>query len=1031
MEKFLEKLIKYKFLLIISLLIALCLSILSIKSLKIDAIPDITNIQVIINTKTNGLDPEQIERLITFPIENTIMGIEGVDDVRSISKTNLSQITVVFKDGIDIDFARTQVMQRLGMIPNLPQGIKPEIAPKTTALGEILMYRVYLPHASIPTQDDLIYLRTIQDYTIAPFLRKTSGVASIDTNGGYKKEIHINIQPARLAKYGLSLEFIIQKLETIGQNFGGGYIQINDSNVTVKAVSGITNLDDIKKIPLKMTGLGKTLTISDIANVSADYVQRNGAATYKGQEAVLGIVLLQTGSNSYDVTKNVKEAISQITLPDGVAIEVLYDRSFMINASVHTITKNIIEGIIFVIIILFAILRNWRMALIISASIPISCLLAANLIRFFDVSINLMSFGAIDFGLLVDGSVVMVEHIMYEISKNTSEDKQKVVIRAAKEVIWPVIIGISVILMVYLPLMFFTGVEGRTFKPMAMTVICGLVCSLIVAVFIMPVLSYMFLKVPTKTKQDNNSITNRFFTKYDSIITSISSRFYILLTIIVVIIVSTFLGFHTLPMDFIPSLHEGDVILTLVKPITISTDKSIEIQKKSEEIILKHLPNVEVFSRIGSTESGLDAMSVNVGDIFIIPKKSDINHFITNSPSVLSQIENEIRQTFEGVEVNFSFPAKMRFNEVLDGTRADISMKLIGINLQEIFNINNQIMDLLSKNDKITSVSLSEISALTQGKSLQIIPNYQSISNYDLGISQVNRAITTAMSGYNLGILQENNINFPIILHMGEGIKNNPEEIANIPVNLAYGGFIPLKNVTTFKFTDDFSAIPHSFTRRHASLSITLQRNVDPIKFVNDTHKLIKQNIILPNGYYIEWGGKYKNIKSAKDKIVIAVPIIILMASVLMWVVFRNIARVVVVLLLSIISLSGGIIGLYLNGMPLSISAIIGFIVLFGVNVLNAVVMISYLNKIPKNSTAPHIIILMAAKVRFKPIMCTAVSVAAGFIPMLLNAGIGHEAQLPIATVVVWGSISATITTLCIMPAVLIGINIMRKNTHL
>ena len=1025
---------------IICLFALLCLlGLHAAVNIKIDAIPDITNTQVVINTKTGGLDPEQVERTVTYPIETAIFGIKGIKDVRSISKYGLSQVIVVFDDTTDLYWARAQVHEKLNSVQNLPSGLTPQLGPITTGLGEVLLYRVYFEENDKKhlnnTEEELIKLRSVQDYIIAPYLKKIHGIAEVDSNGGFKKEIHINIKPQDLIKHGLTIDILITKLKTIGQNYGGGYIQADDKQMIIRTSSNILSLQDLKNVIIKISPMGHIVRLGDIASVKQEFPQRIGAFLYGGDESVMGIAMMQFGANSKEALDGLKSAISSLKLQDGIKIEPIYTRQFLLDSTIKTVLKNVIEGIVLVIIILCLILRSVRASIIAALVIPITALITAIWMKYLKISANLMSLGAIDFGLLVDASIVIIENSYRQLNSQQSfKQRLEAVCSSLKEVAKPTIIGISIIILVYLPILAFDGAEGKTFKPMALTVIAALLTSLFVAMLLVPVLTALFVKDGHKSHSAYPSHESFAQKHYKNLLFKCLNKPVLIIAPSAALLITCFILFLRLPSEFIPSLNEGDFTITAVKPFDISLDKSSGTQKQIEQTA-KSFDGVEhVFSRIGSSESGLDPMGVNVADMYVITKKDKPHELKKSSEELALNITKKLQELYPEYQFAINQPVKMKFNEILEGSRADLNLKIFGTDLDTLELLTRQIQAIIMQTEGAISAEVPELTALTKNKILEANILYDKLALYDIPISDVNLNLQMAMSGIEVGGFYENQIQFPIIIHMGEDVKNDINYIKNIPVSLELGGSVPISSVVQFTQSNKVVTIARNFAVRYSGLSIALSSKTDTEAFVASVNAKIASQIKLPSGYSIEWGGRFKNTQRAKQKLMIFVPLLLVLIFFILYKTFNSFITASIVYLSIPLALCGGVLGLLIGGVPLSVSAMIGFIALFGIAVLNGIVLISYIiqDAIATNAFAEHQklkdCVLQTAVKRLKPIVATAAVAIFGFVPAVFNGGIGSEVQFPLAVVVIGGIVSSAILTLFLLPSLYCLSNCLSNN---
>ena len=975
----------------------------SLSQVKIDAIPDITNKQVIVNTKTFGMDPAKVEKSVTYPIEAELYGVEGLLEMRSISKFGLSQVVLVFRDDIDIYFARNQVLQRIsGVRDQIPSGMSPEIAPLTTGIGEIIMYRVYNPNG----KDNLMELRTIQKYQFARELKKIKGVAEVDTIGGFERELHLNIDPERIAKYGMTPNKIISQIKTIGENFGGGYIEHDSQQKIVRTSANFKSFEDVMNVPIKIDYNGKALPLKHIVQVSPNSSQRLGSATYRGQEAVIGTVMMQSGANTKEVLVKVKEAIKKINEGSaGAKIEILYDRQFLIDSTIKTVMKNLAEGILLVVGVLCLLLGNFKVGMIVASSLLFCILILSACMSFFGISANLMSLGAIDFGLLVDSSVVLVEYIIsHLIIHKNKKDKAESIAKLSAQVAKPIFVGIAIIILVYVPILMFTGIEGKTFKPMAINVIIAMTASLIVAFLLMPILSYFFIS--TGITHEKHRFFATIIKTYEKLLDKALSNVRLVICICSGFFIFSFLLLTTMSSDFLPELNEGDIAYTIVAKNNASLSKTEEIIRDIEQKIAGEKEVDKTFSRVGISDAGLDLMPQNSADIFVVLK----NEFKSDASKISTRIYQKIKIICTDCEISESQPIKMRFNEMLEGSRADLSLKIFGEDLNELMIITQKIKTLLDKKPEVKEMEEDFINSIRKGSFIDVVPNYTQIAKHQITISDVNNDLKNAMAGVQVGNFYATEFPISIVLHLSEEIRNDISEIGNIPVGLSDGGSLPLSEVTNLRESDDITSIPRLFGKRYSSLSIYLN-DTNYAGFIKKAETEIAKNKIMPNGYYIEWGGRFENLDSAKKQIFVVIPIILLMIFGMLYKMFGDVRKVLVVFSSVPFALSGAIVLLFICHIPITVSVYIGFIALIGISLLNSIILIDTY----KNNND----LRLACLSRLRPILMTAIVASLGFLPMAFGHGIGSEVQQPIAITVIGGIISSTVATLILSPVLI------------
>lgn len=1039
MKYILERILQNRTWIIGIFIVLSLLGIRSMVSLPIDAVPDITNVQVMINTKTGALDPEQIEKTVTYAIETEMSGLPRLEDIRSLSKYGLSQVILVFHEGTDLYFVRQQVSQRLQNLKDqLPEGMTPELAPVTTGLGEVVMYTVTAkPNSALAKKSEaerLLYLRTVQDFLIRPELKKVSGVAEIDSSGGFRKEIHVNAQIEAMERYGLSFEELHRKLKSLGDSYGGGYIQKGGKQIIVRTSSNLPNIEKIGQIPVRLDSRGKPILLKQVANIREDHTQRLGAATYNGQESVLGTALMYIGANSREVSLDVVDAISKLKLPDDVQTSVVYTRSFLVDQTVKTVAKSLAEGAALVIAVLLLLLGSFRAAVVVALAIPVSMLFAVTGMKFFGISANLMSLGAIDFGLLVDGSVVMIENLLRRLEEHRnpealSLDQRFALVRdSALEVAKPVVLGLFIIMVVYVPILALEGIEGKMFHPMAMTVLMALGASLLVAFFLMPVLGYIVLKTPHGEHKESRAFELISRTYRPILFFGINHRAAAVSGATAIALIAAFL-FTRLGSDFIPQLDEGDIVLGLVRDTSISLDKSVDEQRKAEKII-QEFPEVEtVFSRMGTPESATDPMGVNFADTFIILKKdhslwpkvqqADGSSRRREKSELTEAISDRIQKELPGHEVSPTQPIAMRFNEILEGSRADVALRIFGPNLDKLIEYIDASKEIVEKIPGASEAEMDALTALRKSPMMNVALDYDALSKYGVTLQEANSALMMAMGGIQVGNFYEVDRRFPVVLHLDEKSREDEKEIHRIPVALAEGGTVPLSSVAKFTEAPQVTTIARSFGKRYAALSIFL-KDRDVASFVAEAKQKIDSSLKLDSGYTLDWGGQFKNLEKARLRLLLIVPITLLIIFIIL---LRNFVSVRLTLLVysSIpLAVTGGIFSLFVRGIPFSISAGVGFIALLGIAILNSMVLVDFINQLRAKGESVRDAVIHGATVRLRPVVMTALVAGLGFLPMALNTGLGAEVQRPLATVVIGGLITSTLLTLVLLPTLYI-----------
>ena len=1031
-------LIKNKFWVSIFLISLILLGIKAIKELSIDAVPDISPVQVLITTRTGGLDPEQVEKTVTYYIESEMTGLPNVKDIRSLSKYGLSQVIVIFKDGTNIYFARQMVIEKLQSVSgSLPNGLVPQIGSNTTGLGEVLMYTL-LPKKGSELEkkneyEQLQYLHTLQTFRVKPFLKShIQGVVDVDTNGGFKKEIHLALQPRALEKYGINLNDIIERIRTTGENFGGGYIEKNNKQIIVRT-NGKIDLDKLSKMPIKLTGTGHKVKIGDVANVSIRASQRLGAASFQGKQAIIGTLMMLNGENSDRINKKALKAINEIELPNDVELKILYQRGILISKTLKVVFTNLLEGVLFVVLILFLILKNTRAALIVSLAIPLSMLTTVLLMNYYNISANLMSLGAIDLGLLADASLVFIENIVSRLEKVkiknlNSKQKLEIISESAKEVNKPVILGLLIVMLVYIPVLSLEGVEGKMFDPMTKTVLIALGSSLLYAILLLPVLVYLFLfkgNFEHKEGRILKSIENAYLKSLNfALAPKFINKIIILGGIIFFSLISFFI-FTKLGSDFVPPLDEGDMVITISHPIDISLTSTIERQLNIEKIIMQYPEVVHTYSRIGTAESASDPMGVNLVDTFIILKdksswakvkiKNQLRKRTKNE--LFIDIEKKIISLYPTAQALQTQPINMRFNDMLEGSRADISLRIYGKDLEKLILLQNEAKSILSQLKGAREVLLDELTALRLGPVLNIEPNLNELNKYNVHLEDLNNVFKMAMSGEELGSLYDYDLRFTIILKLDDKYRNDFEEIKHIPVPIEHSGNISLGVLANIIEKESVISIARATGRRYAGVGVYLEDDQDSLSFFKMAQEKLTEKLSLPEGYSLSWGGSFKNLEAAKSKFALIIPIILVVMFLLLYQNFNNVKYTLIVFSTIPLAMTGGIWAIYLRDIVFSVSAAIGFITLMGLSVLNAMVVISSINqfKLEKNISLNDAI-TKGVITRFRTVLMTTLVASFGFLPMAVNTGLGAEVQRPLATVVIGGLFSSIILTLFLVP---------------
>ncbi len=999
----------------------------SVTQLPIDAVPDITNNQVQIITVAPSQSALDIERLVTFPVEQTMATIPNIEEIRSFSRFGLSVVTIVFHDNVDVYWARQQVSERLTLAAKqIPPGVgSPELAPVTTGLGEIYQY-IIRPKKGFEDKFNPMELRSIQDWIVRRQLLGTPGVADIASFGGYLKQYEIALDPDKLRSYNLSIGEVFSALEKNNQNTGGAYIDKKPNAWFIRSEGLVSSLEDIRKIVVKNTSTGIPVLIRDIASVGFGYANRFGAMTYNNKGEVVGAVaLMLKGENSSAVVNRVKERISQIekTLPEGLEIDAFLDRSKLVSRAIGTVEKNLIEGALIVIFVLVLFLGNIRAGLLVASVIPLAMLFAISLMQAFGVSGNLMSLGAIDFGLIVDGAVIIVEATMHHLGMSTStrmnqdqmDDEVKL---SASRMMNSAAFGQIVILIVYLPILALMGVEGQMFKPMAQTVSFAILGAFILSLTYVPMMSALFLDKNTKHKGNFSDKMMDFFHRlYEPVINGALKHKVIVIVSATVLFGVSIIAFLNMGGEFLPTLEEGDFAVETRVLTGSSLSYTIEVAQKGADVILREFPDevIEVVAKIGSSEIPTDPMPIEACDLMVILKERSEWKKASGREELMEEMSRAL-ESVPGVTFGFQQPIQMRFNELMTGVRQDVAIKIFGEDLDVLTGLSQQIGKIVSTVEGSRDLYIEEVTGLPQ---IVVTINRDEVAKYGLNIETVNQAINTAFAGQSAGVVYEGERRYDLTVRLGIQNRQSIEDVRNLFITSPKGDQIPLKQLADV----DFKIGPNQIQREEAKRRIIVGFNVagrDIASVVKEIQQKVDQ-VDFPPGYYPTYGGQFENLEKAKARLSIAVPVALLLIFLLLFFSFNSVKESTLIFTAIPMSAIGGVFALMLRGMPFSISAGIGFIALFGVAVLNGIVLIAEFNRLKKEGmTDLRDIVLKATSVRLRPVLMTATVASLGFLPMALATSAGAEVQKPLATVVIGGLISSTLLTLIVLPCLFI-----------
>ncbi len=1029
LERIIALSIRYRWAVLALVLLSAVVGVWSFQRLTIDATPDITNVQVQISTEAAGLSPLEAEQRITFPVETAIAGLPGLQYTRSVSRYGLSQVTAVFADGTDIYFARQLVNERLqGARSQLPEGLNPEMGPIATGLGEIFMYTLEArPNARRAdggpyTPEDL---RTLQDWVIRPQLRNTPGVTEVNTIGGFERQYHVTPLPERLSAYGLTMGDVIDALDRNNANVGAGYVERYGEQYLIRVPGQASGVPDIQGIIVTNRG-GVPIRIADVADVGMGEELRTGAATENGREVVLGTVFMLAGENSRVVARAASERleVAAKALPPGVVAQAVYDRTELVERAIGTVETNLIEGALLVIVVLFLLLGNFRAALITAAIIPFSMLLTITGMVQTRVSGNLMSLGALDFGLIVDGAVIIVENCLrrFGIAQHglgrllTREERFALAAEASSEVIRPSLFGVLIITLVYVPIFALTGVEGKMFHPMAITVVMALTAALILSLTFVPAAVAMFVTGKVQEKESGVMRGARRFYE-PALDTALRLRTAFVAGAVVLVLLSG-LAASRMGSEFVPNLDEGDIAMHALRIPGTGLNQAIRMQI-TLEARLKQFPEVErIVSKIGTAEVATDPMPPSVADTFIMLK--DRNDW-PNPRKPRAQLVAEMQAAVAKVPGNnyeFTQPIQMRFNELLSGVRADVAVKVFGDDLEQLLEVGGAIEGVVEGIKGAQDVGVEQVTGLPV---LQITPNRPALARLGLNIADVQQVVSASYGGAVAGQVFEGDRRFDIVVRLPESVRQDVDAIGRLRIPLPAGGegvrgFVPLAEVATVTVETG----PNQISREDGKRRVVVTANVrgrDLGSFITEVRQKVGAEVEVPAGYWITYGGTFEQLISAAKRLQLVVPAALLLIFGLLYGLFRSFKDAAIVFSGVPLALTGGVAALLLRGLPLSISAGVGFIALSGVAVLNGVVMVSFIRGLRDQGLELDQAIREGALTRLRPVLMTALVASLGFVPMAFNVGAGAEVQRPLATVVIGGIISSTILTLLVLPA--------------
>ena len=988
--------------------------------LPIDAVPDITNVQVMINTEAPGFTPLEVEQRITYPLETALAGLPELEYTRSVSRYGLSQVIAIFSDDTDIYFARQLVGERMASASSrLPGGLQPEMGPIATGLGEIFMFTVDAEPGAVNADGSAVTpmdLRSVHDWIIRPQLMQVPGVVEVNPIGGYEREVVVQMQPQRMLAAGISSADIVAAIRANNENRGAGFVERNGAQWLMRIPGQAMQADDIAAITITSDN-GKTVHISDVAEVSIGHGLRTGAATQNGREVVMSTVFMLVGENSRTVASNVGKKLAEInaSLPEGIVATAAYDRTGLVEKTLSTVTTNLVEGALLVIVILFLMLGNIRAAILTALVIPLAMLMTFTGMVQTRVSANLMSLGALDFGLLVDGAIIIVENCLRRLSQQTGplalKERLQLVFEATREVIRPALFGVFIITAVYAPIFALEGVEGKMFHPMAITVVIALLSAILLSVTFVPAAVALLFKGPVTEKR--NPLVSALMRMYQPLLAlALQARAPIIGLAAVLVLLSIWQATR-LGSEFAPNLDEGDIAMHALRIPGTSLSQAIALQETLEERI-KALPEVErVFAKIGTADVATDAVPPSVADNFIILKPRD-QWPDPNKPKqqVIAELEALVSE-IPGNRYEFLQPIQMRFNELLAGVRAEVAIKIFGDDLDVLTGLGASLEKIVAGVDGAVDIQTEQVTGLPL---LEFIPDADALRRHGISRQQLQDQLATALGGEVAGTLFEGDRRADITVRLPETVRADIDGLNYLPVTVAHGQVVPLQELITLSENIGVNQVNRENGKRRLVVTANV-RGRDLGSFVEAVRNAVGDELDIPAGYWVEYGGTYQKLQSASQRLMIVVPVTLLMIVGLLVLALNSVRDALVIFTGVPLALTGGVLALTVRDIPFSISAAVGFIALSGIAILNALVMVSFIRELQRSGQSLEQAIVEGALTRLRPVITTALVASLGFVPMALNTGIGSEVQRPLATVVIGGVISSTILTLFVIPA--------------
>lgn len=1015
-DKIIQFSLKNHLIIILGMVVLIGVGALTLMKMPIDAFPDTTPVQVQINTVAPSLNAEEIEQQITLPVELSIGGLPGLKSVRSISKFGLSQVVAVFDDATKVIDARQYVSERLSGV-ELSEGIeRPKLGPISTGLGEIFHYTL----SSNNPERSLEEVRTLHDWVIKPQLRKVPGVAEVNSWGGYERQYHVIVSPSQLIKYQLTLEDVFSTLEKNNHNVGGGLLTAGGQSQLIHGLGRVSSIEQIKNIVIKSVE-GNPIRIQDVTEeVKIGYEIRRGAVTSQGKEAVLGLAFMLMGENGKNVTERLKEQLKSAKkgLPEDIVVDVVYDRTELTSEVINTVKHNLFAGAILVVIVLLILLGNLRAGLLVAAVIPIAMLFAILGMYHFAIVASLLSLGAIDFGIIVDGSVVMTEANLRNLAERTKKlgrvltpiERMETLLVSCKNVSRPIVFGMGIILVVFIPILTLEGTEGKMFRPMALTFIFALSGALAIALILTPVLNYYCL--PKKAQHSESKASQLFMRFFDHLLALAMKLKMIIVTGIIILLAMTIWIASHLGGEFIPRLNEGAIVINTIRLAGVSIEESLAYNARIEKILLEAFPNEirNIWSRIGTAEVATDPMGTELTDIFVALHPREQWKKAATQAELVAAMQKTISD-LPGLNMVFTQPIEMRLNEMESGIRSDIGVKIYGDDFEKLTEISNEVQEVLVGIKGQSDVAVDQ---LTGQPTLRVKVNQESIARLGFSAKHVLNLIET-VGGKKVGEIFEGQRKFPLVVRLSDDHRSNSDLLENTMIPSNTGKNIPLRLMANISNEEGAATINREWGRR----LIRVQCNVlerDVSSFVAEAKAKIDASVNLPEGYVIDWGGQFENLERARLRLMIVVPVTLLLVFFLLYFSLKNLRDVLLIYTGIPFALIGGVFSLWYREIPFSVSAAVGFIALCGIAVLNGQILVSAIRSFLKSGKAMSDAVSLAANQRLRPVLATAITDAVGFIPMAISTGVGAEVQRPLATVVIGGVLTSTLLTLFVLP---------------